>query len=1078
MGGMDDAGVIHHELVGQIELHRRRLRALARQLVRDDDSADDALQDSAVVALTRSPSGLRDAAAWLAGVVRRVALRSIRTATRRERREQAVARRETDDSDSTVAALERAEALRSVANAVAELPEPYRTTIVLRFLEELPIAAIAARESIPESTVRTRLRRALLQLRAALDAKFADGRAGWVALLAPWVDAASATVTGPIGWKLAAALLLASAPLLWVLRPDASPAPHAELRDAAVRGQPLDGATPQLPFAPATSRTETSAVSLAAPVVLGSEEIERLRLAPLEALPLSIVRGRVVRPDGSAATDATVTLVDPTLDEALSEESRTVRCDGSGTFRVDAIDFRREWRLELEATDAALSRRLELLPGCNDLGTLLLEPAVDASRLAIAAPACAVRGSIVDADGHPIAGATIRWRSSGGDHGLLRVGADGRFDVQVERGELEIEASAFRFEPARLDFAEPPLERLPVVLRAAAVVPIEVVDRATDRAPEGVDLRAKRDDSTSIRRGPDEGQFAVTAVKGALPPVIVTAPSFARRVVERLVPPPSESSSASEPASQALRIVLPREEMVAVRIRDEEGRAIAGATVVARRGGDGGAGARRPESGPLGVLPADALAFACSDGDGIARLFGVARDATELLAWADGYGATVAALAPSRGAGRATEALLEIVFRRPGSIEGVARRADGSALAAASIRLTSPAGRLLHARSDAEGRFRFESLAPAGYELRFASPADPQLFESEGGWFLVDANANRSRIKERPASPAGGPFAPPLRVAVRAGETTTVELLDPALGRATLAGRVRFGGAPLPGAVVRLLRERGESSMTMSLAAGATVTDADGRFAFVELPAPSDWQLRVAAGEGLDWMPPGTELLVRSGVRLEAREESEIELDLPATRYRGVVRDARTLQPLAGVELRIDGRRAPGSTARFTASRTITTDRDGSFDTASVPAGRWHATLAPPGYLPFARELVAAGGWEEPFDLEPGGWVRLVPVTGSPFDVKVIRVVLRVGPEDPDQGVSPIAFDRARAGDGAFWLFVGDPTAERGNLGWVAPRFTPLARVTPFAADGVAGAATQVELPLVVGSTPQLSLGE
>ena len=77
----------------------------------------------------------------------------------------------------------QAEAQHVVAKAVTALPEPYRTTVLLRYFESLSLSEVAKRMGSPVKTVQTRLTRAHALLRAALDREFGDRRAWCVALL-------------------------------------------------------------------------------------------------------------------------------------------------------------------------------------------------------------------------------------------------------------------------------------------------------------------------------------------------------------------------------------------------------------------------------------------------------------------------------------------------------------------------------------------------------------------------------------------------------------------------------------------------------------------------------------------------------------------------------------------------------------------------------------------------------------------------------------------------------------------------------------------------------------------------------
>jgi RNA polymerase sigma factor (sigma-70 family) len=55
-----------------------------------------------------------------------------------------------------------------VIDAVLSLSEPIRSTIVLRYLEDLPPREVARRLGVPIETVRSRSRRGLEDMRATL----------------------------------------------------------------------------------------------------------------------------------------------------------------------------------------------------------------------------------------------------------------------------------------------------------------------------------------------------------------------------------------------------------------------------------------------------------------------------------------------------------------------------------------------------------------------------------------------------------------------------------------------------------------------------------------------------------------------------------------------------------------------------------------------------------------------------------------------------------------------------------------------------------------------------------------------
>src|SRR5262245_63384594 len=111
-------------------------RALARSLAADVHLADDLVQDAWVVALERPPDLGRPVRGWLASVLRRHWFDLGRARVRRYEREHAAASDEAWPASDDV--VGKAEVQRELVQAVLELAEPYRTTVLLRFFEELP----------------------------------------------------------------------------------------------------------------------------------------------------------------------------------------------------------------------------------------------------------------------------------------------------------------------------------------------------------------------------------------------------------------------------------------------------------------------------------------------------------------------------------------------------------------------------------------------------------------------------------------------------------------------------------------------------------------------------------------------------------------------------------------------------------------------------------------------------------------------------------------------------------------------------------------------------------------------------
>ena len=157
---------------------QRWVRRLAQSLVVDPGTAEDLEQETWVRAARGRGEEPRSPRAWLGTVLRRLAGRHRRTDLRREVREARVARPERTPATDDLAA--RAEVHARIAHAVLALGEPWRTTILLRYFEDLPPRDVAARLGVPVATVRTRVVRGLELLRARLGEKDGGGGRSWL----------------------------------------------------------------------------------------------------------------------------------------------------------------------------------------------------------------------------------------------------------------------------------------------------------------------------------------------------------------------------------------------------------------------------------------------------------------------------------------------------------------------------------------------------------------------------------------------------------------------------------------------------------------------------------------------------------------------------------------------------------------------------------------------------------------------------------------------------------------------------------------------------------------------------------
>jgi RNA polymerase sigma-70 factor (ECF subfamily) len=176
----DPAGRINPE---SLLAHRAFVRAVVRKLIPDEHHVEDIVQETCLTALRsppRAPGALR---AWLARVGRNLAVSSLRRRASRARRERTAARPER--LPSAREAAEKLEHHRMVVEAVLALDEPLRSTVILRFYEDLPPRRIAEIQGIPVATVRSRLRRAVTRMRLSFDEVYGGDRRAWCLALLP-----------------------------------------------------------------------------------------------------------------------------------------------------------------------------------------------------------------------------------------------------------------------------------------------------------------------------------------------------------------------------------------------------------------------------------------------------------------------------------------------------------------------------------------------------------------------------------------------------------------------------------------------------------------------------------------------------------------------------------------------------------------------------------------------------------------------------------------------------------------------------------------------------------------------------
>ena len=234
------------------------MRALARALAHGD--ADDLLQDAAVTALEHPPAMDRPVKPWLATVILNRWRMNRRNEARRRVRETAIL-----VDEEQIDPLDRARMLQRLSDALVALDEPYRQTVIARYLDGKSAAQIAREQDVPAGTVRWRLKTGLDRLRAALDD--AAPRKQWVLALAPGVIMTTKTKLGGLAVMLL--LLLVGGTAWWLAHrehPHHAPiaaAGSGKAAPAMVPNAPAPMAAPQPQHAEATAGQARAHVEVA-----------------------------------------------------------------------------------------------------------------------------------------------------------------------------------------------------------------------------------------------------------------------------------------------------------------------------------------------------------------------------------------------------------------------------------------------------------------------------------------------------------------------------------------------------------------------------------------------------------------------------------------------------------------------------------------------------------------------------------------------------------------------------------------------------------------------------------------------
>lgn len=162
-----------------VRRHNQRLYRIARAILRDDVEAEDIIQEAYVKAFTHGDSfkGQGNLGAWLAKVTANMAISRLRRLKRRKTEVLDTGTLEhiqpADVSSPGHMTPERCAAIADIKTLlqreIDRLPDGFREVFVLREVEGMSIAETAEVLAILPQTVKTRLHRAKVLLRASLE---------------------------------------------------------------------------------------------------------------------------------------------------------------------------------------------------------------------------------------------------------------------------------------------------------------------------------------------------------------------------------------------------------------------------------------------------------------------------------------------------------------------------------------------------------------------------------------------------------------------------------------------------------------------------------------------------------------------------------------------------------------------------------------------------------------------------------------------------------------------------------------------------------------------------------------------
>lgn len=494
------------------------LRRLASRLAADD--ADDLAHDVWLLAKRDHPkprgsTGLRP---WLSKVMRN-RLHSVRRARisreHREARESATQWPQAQPEDTAMAA----DVVRVLDRALATLSDEERTLLRDRFFDDRTAAEIATKLGVPASTIRARLRRTLLRLRATLDERHGHDRSRWalaVAAVPRPHDGRRALIMASTTKTLSIAVVIVAvvAGLLWWLLNGLPSEPTSDSDVVADTPGATDDPSPQWQREPSLTRLDT---------ILDAQR--------------AVASGAVRTTQGQAIAGATVCA--RLVTDALPREPGPPSCATTGHgghYRLEGL-YGARYRIDASAPEHVPGQFVEA--DGNDRVTLRPGERREAVDIVLGGGGVRVEGVVRDLSGGVVEGATVSLGEparvpSTAIGATTRSGAGGEFTLWTAPGRVRVLAQADGYAVSTQSGVAPG-QHIEVRLTPASALVGTVVAAGTDATLSGVRVTLGSGWSSFSREYPrsaftdDNGVFRFEGLApGGYTPEVRTAELFGR----------------------------------------------------------------------------------------------------------------------------------------------------------------------------------------------------------------------------------------------------------------------------------------------------------------------------------------------------------------------------------------------------------------------------------------------------------------------------------------------------------------------------------------------------------------------